>query len=215
MAPDWLRSRFTLGIVVAIAVAGVSTSAHRRDEYLQAVRIDIGPDRVQLELDLTPGIAVASGVIAGIDRDLNGSVSAEEINAYAARVLGDIRVAVDDEPLALGLSSATAPAVDAMRNGEGTIRLQLSAAVVDLGSGTHHLAFHNAHRADIGVYLANALVPRSNRVDVLAQRRDVDQRELIIDYGLRGAATTPWWTVLLLVAGIAMAAVILWRLRPA
>jgi hypothetical protein len=46
---------------VAGLIAGTAStaSAHRRDEYLQAARIAVGPDRVRIELDLTPGMAVA------------------------------------------------------------------------------------------------------------------------------------------------------------
>ena len=42
-------------VLVLVAVAG-PVSAHRLDEYLQAARIGIDPERVQIELDLTPGV---------------------------------------------------------------------------------------------------------------------------------------------------------------
>ena len=57
-------------------VGGAEVSAHRRDEYLQAARLAIDPGRVQLELDLTPGIALADAIIADIDRNRDGSLSA-------------------------------------------------------------------------------------------------------------------------------------------
>ena len=45
-------------LALALTIAGgAGVSAHRRDEYLQAARLAIDPGRVQLELDLTPGIA--------------------------------------------------------------------------------------------------------------------------------------------------------------
>ena len=45
-------------------LAGVAVvSAHRRDEYLQAARLALDPGRVQIELDLTPGIAVADAIL--------------------------------------------------------------------------------------------------------------------------------------------------------
>ena len=43
-------------------MSGSWTSAHRRDEYLQAACLAIDPDRVELALDLTAGIAVAEVV---------------------------------------------------------------------------------------------------------------------------------------------------------
>ena len=62
-------------------------SAHRRDEYLQAARLAIDPGGVQLELDLTPGIALAEAIIADIDRNRDGSLSDDEQRAYGRLVL--------------------------------------------------------------------------------------------------------------------------------
>ena len=62
-----------LAIVLTTTVAAsIAVSAHRRDEYLQAARLAVEPDRVELELDVTPGIAVADATIADLDRDRDG-----------------------------------------------------------------------------------------------------------------------------------------------
>lgn len=196
------RSRLLAAIAIGlIALAATPTSAHRRDEYLQAARIAIDPARVEIEIDLTPGIALAHGIVADIDRDRNGSVGVEEARAYALRVRGDIRLEVDGRPLPLELIDRRFPTVDAMFNGEGTIQIRLAAPAPSLAAGAHRLRYRNVHRQEIGVYLANALVPTSPRVAVLTQRRDVDQRELVIEYALRDDAETPlyWW----LPAGVA------------
>ncbi len=62
------------------------------------------------------------------------------------------------------------------------------------------------------VYLANALVPKSDRIVITAQRRDHAQRELTIDYVLRpGPATAaPWWMMGGL-TGVAVLALLLTR----
>jgi hypothetical protein len=67
-------------------LAGATASAHRRDELLQAARIAIDPTRVELQLDLTPGIEVADDLIADIDRDGDGVLSADEKRGYVAHV---------------------------------------------------------------------------------------------------------------------------------
>jgi hypothetical protein len=61
--------------------------------------------------------------------------------------------------------------------------------------GAHRLLFRNAHLAGHSAYLANALVPESDRVAVTAQRRDRDQSELTIEYRIdgRSAAGTLAW----------------------
>ena len=170
-----------LGVLVAIA-GGASASAHRRDEYLQAARVAIDPARVRVELDLTPGITVADAVLSEIDRDRDGSISAAEADAYVRRVSADVALDVDGAALRPALMDRGFPAVEAMRRGEGTIRIDLAADLPRLDAGPHHVRYRNSHRADIGVYLANALVPDSDRVSVTGQERDVNQRTLDIAF---------------------------------
>src|SRR5258705_13835952 len=89
---SWRAKSLAALAVGLLASASAPASPHRRDEYLQATRIAIDPGRVLIELDLTPGIEVAQGIVADIDRDRNGVVAADEAQAYAARVLRDIRL---------------------------------------------------------------------------------------------------------------------------
>jgi len=172
-----------------VLVSGSWTSAHRRDEYLQAARLAIDPDRVELALDLTAGIAVAEVVLSEIDLDENGSISVAEARAYSDRVLSAIALDIDGIPLKVELVESTFPTFDSVRQGEGTARIQAAASMPRLADGLHHLRYRNAYRSDIGVYLANALVPASDRVIVAAQRRDINQRDLVIDYMLSGQPT--------------------------
>jgi hypothetical protein len=195
------------------ALAAATASAHRRDEYLQAARIAIDPGRVQIALDLTPGIALAQAVLAEIDRDGNGLFAAAEEHDYSARVLSELQLEVDGQPLPLELIDHRFPTVQAIFKGEGTIQLQLAATVPSLPAGGHRVSYRNAHHPDIGVYLANALVPASARVAVLAQRRDAAQRELVVEYVLRGDAETRrrWWLPAGGAAAIVIVSSALWR----
>ena len=200
-----------------IVGAGSSTSAHRRDEYLQAARIAIDPDRVRVELDLTPGIAVADAVLAGIDADRDGAISSSEAQAYAGVVRQAVRLDVDAAPISAALVSSAFPDVAALRGGEGPIRVVLLASLPPLGPGRHQIRYRNAHRADIGVYLANALVPASDRVASNGQQRDAAQRELIVDYELR--PSRPGSGALPFAASLGVAVLVLgalwWRRRSA
>ena len=201
--------------VTLVTASGMGVSAHRVDEYLQAARIAIDPDRVQLELDLTPGIALAETILADIDRDHDGSLSSEEQRAYGRLVLDALTVDIDGTPVRAELASAGFPGADEIRRGEGTVRLQLTAALPGLSSGVHHLRFRNRHHPDRSVYLANALVPASDRVSVTAQRRDANQTELTIDYTLRAAPVRPpaAWLLGGLVAATALSALAIRPLR--
>jgi hypothetical protein len=198
-----------------IAAAVSSTSAHRRDEYLQAARLAVDPDRITIELDLTAGIAVAEAVIAAIDTDRSGAISGAEAQAYAAVVRQAVHLDIDAVPLAVYLSATTFPDVAAMRSGEGPIRLTLTGVFPPLAAGRHALRYRYAHRADIGVYLANALVPDSPRVAIVGQRRDFAQRELTIDYDLH--PSRPGSGAIPLAASVVVAILVLvtlgWRRR--
>jgi hypothetical protein len=80
-----------------------------------------------------------------------------------------------------------------MRRGEGAIRVDFGSRLPQLPAGPHSLRYRNTHRSDIGVYLANALIPTSDRVAITAQRRDTNQHELTIEYLLRGNSRPGSW----------------------
>jgi hypothetical protein len=176
-------------------VAGTNVSAHRTEDYLQAARIGVEPDRVLITLDLTPGIAVADSFIAALDHDRDGSLSTEEQRAYTAQVMSALEIEIDERPLRPQALSWSCPEPSAFRRGEGTIRLNIQATLPNVPGGSHRLLFRNAHLAGHSAYLANALVPENARVAVTAQRRDRDQSELTIEYTVRAdgpGATLAW-----------------------
>jgi hypothetical protein len=183
---------------MASAILGTGASAHRLDEYLQAARIEIGAGRVELELALTPGIALADAIITDIDRDHDGSLSPREQQVYTAKVLSAIDLEADGRPLDVHPIASSFPDVDAVRRGEGTIRLRSDAVLPSQFPGAHRLLFRNRHRRDVSVYLANAVAPVSARFGITAQRRDVDQRELTIDYVVDAAAARSGAALLLI-----------------
>ena len=191
-------------------------SAHRLDEFLQAARLGVDPDRVEIALDLTPGIAIAAEVVTAIDRDANGSITDGEARAFADAVLRAVRLDLDGAPLRLALADSAVAAIDTMLAGDGAVRIRATAAIPSLAEGRHHLHFRNDYRPAIGVYLANALVPTSDRIALMAQRRNVDQRDLTVDYNLRAEPVARVrQAVPLGVAGVLVVAVqVWWRRRP-
>jgi hypothetical protein len=209
-------SRAVGALALTIAIVGVAeVSAHRRDEYLQAARLGIDPGGVQLELDLTPGIALAETIIADIDRNRDGTLSPDEQRAYVSRALSTLRLEIDGTRLPLQQGAFTYPAPEAMRRGEGSIRLQAAAILPHLSTGAHQLLFRNSHDPDRSVYLANALVPSSDDVAITGQRRDGAQTELTIDYVLHAAPARRHaaWLLGSLAAAILLSGLLMRRLR--
>jgi len=180
-APIRLLHLLTLMTIVGFGFPH-STEAHRLDEYLQATRISIELDRVGLEMNLTPGAAVADTVFAGIDQDRNGTISPVEAAAYARLVITSLKLSVDGRACELKVDGSAFPQLADMHNGEGIIRLRASAKIPQSAIGPHRLTFANTHRSDIGAYLINALVPTDGRIRITSQSRDTLQNEFKMEY---------------------------------
>jgi hypothetical protein len=180
-------------VVLAMALASVQPAeAHQLDEYLQATRIAIERDRIVLEINLTPGAAVAEQIIAPLDRDGDRRIAGPEIEAYARMVLRDLVLELDSRLYPLKLARAESPAWHEMRDGLGTIRLEATAEAL-IGAGKHQLQFINRHRPDIGVYLVNALVPSSSRITIGEPQRDFLQHGIRLEVNSIGPYTSASW----------------------
>lgn len=210
-----MRAGRTASILIAFIAAAVGVaelSAHRRDELLQAARISFEGDRLDVELDLTPGIEASATFIADVDLNRDAALSADEQWAYCRRVAAAIQVELDGRPLRLQPRGCRFAALAAIGTGEATIRLHVVAPVPELRAGVHQVLLRNTFQPVGSVYLANALVPTSAAVTVTAQHRDANQRNLAIDYRIRPGPVPrlPLWP-LGAVAGGALTLMILLR----
>ena len=191
--------RITAGLVALFVALGgaVPASAHRLDEYLQALRVDVQADGIVVELDLTAGANLAADVVAALDANADGAIDSPEADAYIAGVMRSLEVSVDDRRLALDLVSQTMPSIGDVRVGSGVISI-VARADVEQSRGRHRLRMSNGYRSDVSVYLANALRPDSRLITVAAQARDPRQQSLTIDYVVHApvAATAAAWTAL-------------------
>ncbi len=156
--------------------------AHRLDEYLQATRVSVATNRIDISIDLTPGVAVVNQVLAIIDKDRDGHVSHAECDAYAQSVLKDIRIRLDESVLALSLVDASFPALHEVKGGLGVIRIKATAPVGPLPAGRHALSLTNAYLPAISVYLVNALVPKDRAIRITKQSRDELQKEYRLEF---------------------------------
>ena len=122
-----------------------------------------------------------------IDKDRDGRFSEEERAAYVKLVLKDIRLALDEEVLALSLVDAVFPTLHEVKGGLGVIRIKATAPVGQLAAGQHAFSLTNAHLPAICVYLVNALVPKDRAIKINKQSRDEFQK----DYRLEFAVSPP------------------------
>jgi hypothetical protein len=199
-----------LGLVLSVPAPSL---AHQLDEYLQATRLSLTRDRVDLEIDLTPGAMIARDIASRLDMDADGRISPQEAEAYGQSVLHDVVVDLDGRAVLPTLTRVEVPPVEEMTEGVGTIQIRAVAPISSLAAGRRSLSFRNNHLPDGSVYLANALVSTVRDIDVVAQTRDPRQREIRVDYQVRpaGAIALAWSLVW---AGM-LATLVLFRRRGA
>jgi nickel/cobalt transporter (NicO) family protein len=176
LGPIWL--------LLAATLPAQEASAHPIDEYVQNTYIDLAPDTMTIQIDLTPGVLVAPEVVALIDADGDGEISEAEGASYAEdAVLRDVSLAVDGEPQPLTLVDSSFPTPLDMGAGMGTIRLSLVAAEAPAGSpGDHSLSYRNDHDLiNNSRYLVNAF-RASDEVEISQQDRDELQNGIRVGY---------------------------------
>lgn len=176
-----MKSGRLIASASAIVSLGVPASAHRLDEYLQATMFSVEQGRVQAEMRLTPGVAVSSFVVRGIDTDADGVISETEQRAYAERVLLDGMFTIDGQLLRPELVSMEFPTVEQMKEGLGEIRIEFGADL-PRGGPNRRLTFENHHQSLIAAYLVNCLVPNNPNIRVLTQNRNEQQSFYQLDY---------------------------------
>jgi hypothetical protein len=189
--------------VLAAVAMPATPAAHRLDEYLQASRVSVARDRVALEIDLTPGMSIASDIIARLDRDGDTAVSPMEAQSYGQSVLADLVVELDGRQVPLTLTRVEISTIGELREGMGAIRVQATATIDGSVAGRRDLHLRNDHQPGNSVYLANALVPDTADVRIVRQSRDYRQRDFRIEYTVE-----PRWPVKLvwLLAGFSVLA---------
>src|SRR5258708_26979143 len=99
-------------------------------------------------MSLTPGVAVASRVFALIDRDGDGRADPEEIDSYARRVLRDVLLSVDGQPVQMTVARAECASWEEMGAGSGTIRLEALGKARAMSAGRHRIRLVNTHQPE-------------------------------------------------------------------
>jgi hypothetical protein len=184
-----MKTRLAAACAILLAI-GTPASAHRLDEYLQATTISVEQRRVQAQMHLTPGVAVFRKVLASIDTNADGVISAAEQRAYAKRVLRDLSLTIDGNRLRLRLVSWKFAQTAEMKAGRGDIQIEFDAEV-PRSKRNRRLILENHHQSRIAVYLVNCLVPRDPAIQVTAQHRNYQQSIYELDYVQDGAPSAP------------------------
>ena len=177
--------RFSLRLLIALLALSPQAFAHRLDEYLQATIVSIEPGHMRLQINLTPGVAVAEQVLAQVDRDRDSVITKREADAYAEWLKGDLIVRLDQQLVELKTTSSSFPEFSDLRTGFGIIQIEFVVlAPFPLALGTHRLTLENRHLSKVSVYLFNAAKPESNSILINAQKRNANQSTGEIEFTL-------------------------------
>ena len=155
-------------------------------------------------------------LMAVIDRDRDGGISAGEEQAYVDRVAREVELRVDGVPARLSLIESSFPALEAMREGMGTIRIKLHAARMG-----RQLRFENRHLPQVSTHTWWCLAAPADGLVVGRQDRDEAQRSIAFEYSLgRGAvagqraawiAMAPFWPAAIVMLLVVRMVVLLYR----
>jgi hypothetical protein len=181
--------RLSLFFVLAF-VKPLEAFAHRLDEYLQATLVAISPGEIRLQINLTPGVAVADKVLDLIDRDRDGVISTNEARAYAELLKRDLSVHLDQREIKLKRVSSYFPTRDELRTGWGFIQLEFRGSPGALAGGRHKITIENRHLQNLSVYLINAALPKSASIQILSQNRNLTQSTGEIEFNMGQRGTT-------------------------
>ncbi len=171
-------------VVVALCFlfAGRTAWAHRIDEYLQATILSLGSHRADAYMWLIPGVMVAPSVIAAIDINHDGVLSESETKAYAERVVGDLSILVDGQPVKARLDAWHVPEAAQLRNGLGEIQIEYHVDLPRSSDVNRSLILKNHHLNAGSVYLVNVEVPQDPHLHVVNQKRNQQQSIYELDY---------------------------------
>jgi len=181
---------YRLPVLLAFLALPSTVLGHRLDEYLQATIAAIEPGGVRLEINLTPGVAVAERVLALIDHNHDGVISTNEATAYAELLKHDLVVQLDQRNVGLRLVAFNFPAPAELRTGSGIIQMEFSVSTDALPDGAHRLTLLNSHLPALSVYLFNAALPKSGAVRINSQKRNKIQSFGEIEFTLDRTANS-------------------------
>ena len=189
VASSFHRVIFVILATLLLFFTPYSAAAHPLDEFYQVTFISIGPNRIDFNIELYPGVLVAPTLLPLIDTNQDGQISEAEQAVYVDRFIGDLQFELDGQPVPLHLNGTPEfPEVLDITAGNGVIYLNLVANLPPNHRGEHTLFYKNDHLPDVGSYIVSALSGDPQWVQIDQQDRDVFQQSIQLNYTIDPAA---------------------------
>lgn len=168
---------------LALALLSAPAAAHPLDEIVQGAYLTVTPGQILLELDLAPGPLVADVVLKALDANGDQSISEEEAQAYAGRVLDQSTLTIDGVEARWRLQAVVAPPYGNIETAGDVIKIFAVASQVDRVGG-RTMAYDNRYAPVKSQCIANVFLVRAQgwRYEVTTQSRSDDGRQLMVSY---------------------------------
>lgn len=138
-------ARWTAAFALAAAGSGLAAApaaAHTADELLQQAYLTPTASRLEIQLDLTPGVLVAPAFARTVDTDGDGKFGSAETAAHVRRVASALEVRVDGRAVALKVTGSTYPPYELLAAAGGSVSVE---ALADLPAGARAVTFTNGY----------------------------------------------------------------------
>ena len=132
-----MRGPILAALMLALATGA---TAHPHAYVDQQALLSLGPDGTEVRLVIVPSAPDGPAILAHLDGDGDGVVSAAEAGAFGAALLAETSLRVDGEPMPLILADAKVADPAAVAAGIGAIEVTAEASFELLGPGAHRVA---------------------------------------------------------------------------
>ncbi len=185
-------------IAFLIGVHPATVAAHPLDEFSQKTRLFFQPDGITLQLELAPGVLVATLLLEELDADADQQISPAEELAFARMVAQALTVQHDNRDVPLQLAAIDCDPFADLIAGIGTIYLTYRAPMVHTASNVpqqHKLFYENRFYDGLTLYSLHLEADPTRGVLIEeAERDEITQALVNVAYTVGSpvaAATAP------------------------
>jgi nickel/cobalt exporter len=176
-------------LLVTLILPASQAAAHSLDAYLQATYLTVTPSTITVELDLSPGVLIAPGVLTVLDGNGDHQVTDAEARSYLEQFLQNVELRVDDQSQPLTLTKVDVPPYRTIQAGYGTLRaFATTPTTAPAATGSHRIFFRNGSADDTAAYQVNAFVAKGAPIVLGTQDRSSTQQQATISYWVDASA---------------------------
>ncbi|WP_148112988.1 hypothetical protein, partial [Actinoplanes sp. ATCC 53533] len=163
--------------------------AHPLDITWQTSYLTLTAGKVDVEIKISVGALVAPALLTDLDRDTDHSLSGDEGNDYASRVLAKIALRIDDTAIPLSVARVDLPDYTQTQAGYGVLRIKATGSAP--AAGTHSLFYRNDFAPEKPRYQVTVAGTDGVSIPAGTLSRDQEQQQVRTDFTVATPTGTP------------------------